>query len=300
MTCAQNGQSSWEIDSGSEFNRLSGEINQRITKEMSDFISSGNFQIQRAIKEAISGQILPQIRASLKSGQGRLPKRRWEYSARTPKNRSEEALDRIFRSDPRDDCHRLQNGKDDLESTHDMVIGDNESPSTIPNLSPKQSHPDRHSINNDPLDTTLPATEQTPLVAVQNQINRLADVLTNLKNRRTAQQLTIHPVNSNTMTLDCKNEKFELFEDFFRTMIKMQPERSEQLKTNHFHSLFRKGALQTFRNFSTANRQTLEDVLVIFRRKYDKPESLKRLPYINGIACCLILTRRSYQASSKD
>ena len=48
---------------------------------------------------------------------------------------------------------------------------------------------------------------------------------------------------------------------------------SEQMKINHFHSLLRKNALQTFRNISTANRQTLEDVLVIFRRKYVKPES---------------------------
>ena len=56
-------------------------------------------------------------------------------------------------------------------------------------------------------------------------------------------------------------------------MIKMQPDMSEQMKINHFHSLLRKNTLQTFRNISTANRQTLEDVIVIFRRKYVKPES---------------------------
>ena len=75
------------------------------------------------------------------------------------------------------------------------------------------------------------------------------------------------------MTFDGKSEKFERFEDLFHTMIKMQPEMSEQIKINHFHSLLRKNALQTFRNISTANRQTLEVVLVIFRRKYVKPES---------------------------
>ena len=47
-TCAQNDQSSREMDSGSQFNRLSGEINQRITREMSDFMSSVSSQIQRA------------------------------------------------------------------------------------------------------------------------------------------------------------------------------------------------------------------------------------------------------------
>ena len=70
-----------------------------------------------------------------------------------------------------------------------------------------------------------------------------------------------------------KSEKFELFEDLFHTMIKMQPEMPEQMKINHFHSLLKKNALQTFRNINSTNRQNLEDVLVIFRRKYVKPES---------------------------
>ena len=57
-------------------------------------------------------------------------------------------------------------------------------------------------------------------------------------------------------------------------MIKMQHAMTEPMKINHFHSLLRKGALQTFRNINSINRQTLEDVLVIFRRKYEKkPES---------------------------
>ena len=94
-----------------------------------------------------------------------------------------------------------------------------------------------------------------------------------MQNRPTAQQLTIRPVNSNTMTFDGNSEKFELFEDLSHTMIKMQPEMSEQMKINHFHSRLMKNALQTFKNISTANRQILEDVLIISRRKYVKPES---------------------------
>ena len=75
------------------------------------------------------------------------------------------------------------------------------------------------------------------------------------------------------MTFDGKTEKFDLIEDLFHTMMKMQPAMTEQMKMNHFHSLLRKGALQTFRSINSTNRQTLEDVLVIFRRKYVKPES---------------------------
>ena len=119
-TYAQDGHSSREVDSGSEFNRLSGDLNQRITREMSDIMSSVSSQIQRAINEAISVQILPQIQATLKSGQGHMPERRWENPARRPEYRSEEALDRGFRSDSRDECYRFPNRNEDLESTHDI------------------------------------------------------------------------------------------------------------------------------------------------------------------------------------
>ena len=53
----------------------------------------------------------------------------------------------------------------------------------------------------------------------------------------------------------------------------MQPEVTEQKKINHFHSLMKKNAFQTFRNINSSDRQIVEDVLVIFRRKYVTPES---------------------------
>ena len=53
----------------------------------------------------------------------------------------------------------------------------------------------------------------------------------------------------------------------------MQPEMSEEIKVDHFHSNLRQKALQIFRNISASNKATLQDVLVIFRRKYVRPES---------------------------
>ena len=157
-----------------------------------------------------------------------------------------------------------------------MVTGDNESPNHVPEFLtgriPSRSHFNQ-SYEDINLDTTIPAHDRIATAADPGPITRLADVLTTMQNRPTAQQLTIRPVNSNTMTFDGKSEKFELFEDLFHTMIKMQPEMTEQMKTTHFHSLLRKNALQTFRNINSTNRQTLEDVLVIFRQKYVKPES---------------------------
>ena len=83
----------------------------------------------------------------------------------------------------------------------------------------------------------------------------------------------LKPVSTNTLIFDGKNEKFELFEDLFHTMLKMQPEMTETMKINHFHAHLRKEALQTFRNISAVNKKTLDDVLIVFRRKYVKPES---------------------------
>ena len=82
-------------------------------------MSTVSSQIQRAINETISDQILPQIQVTLKSGQGHMPERRWEDSARRPEYRTREALDRRFRSDSRDEYHRFPNRNEDLESTHD-------------------------------------------------------------------------------------------------------------------------------------------------------------------------------------
>ena len=131
------------------------------------------------------------------------------------------------------------------------------------------------------LDTTIPA--QLPPVPTNNRdvpsetpidpINRLADVILGTNNKPSAQTLMVRPVSTTTLTFDGKSEKFELFEDLFHTMIKMQPDMTETMKINHFHSLLRKNALQTFRIISSANRPTFEDILAVFRRKYVKPET---------------------------
>ena len=156
---------------------------------------------------------------------------------------------------------------------------------------PSRSH--LHSTHDDLnplLDTTIPAQERTVPAPDQDPINRLADALTSMQNRPTAQQLTIRTVNSNTKTFDGKSEKFELFEDLFYTMIKMQPEMSQQMQINHF-SFAVESALQTFRNIGTANRQTLEDVLVIFRQKYVKP-NCRQSPNTNGTVWYLVQIRQ--------
>ena len=91
----------------------------------------------------------------------------------------------------------------------------------------------------------------------------------------------LKPVSTRTLIFDGKNEKFELFEDLFDTMLKMQPEMTEAMKINHFHAHLRKEALQTVRNMSASNKKTLDDVLIVFRRKYDNQNN-KLQPNTNG------------------
>ena len=51
-----------------------------------------------------------------------------------------------------------------------------------------------------------------------------------MNNRPSAQTLMVRPVSATTLTFDGKSEKFELFEDLFHTMIKMQPDMTETMK----------------------------------------------------------------------
>ena len=165
------------------------------------------------------------------------------------------------------------------EQNHDMVTGAKLTPHVVPEfLTGRPMHSQaplqRQNSNNDESQDTVPQVPETTTPTIPSDpINRLAEVLVGMNNRPSTQTLMVRPVSTTTLTFDGKSEKFELFEDLFHTMIKMQPDMTETMKINHFHSLLRKNALQTFRNINTANRHTLEDILAVFRRKYVKPES---------------------------
>ena len=255
-------------------NTLSGEINARMSREMETMMDLMQTQITRAISSAISERIIPEIQNMVEN----LPLGQHGVEPGMSLNEDgvrsawESTNTRLTKKDSRSAC--------DLRVHSDvspyMVTGATELQQPIPEFLTGQIHsqPDlqrQESTHDTTLDTTLPIAEPAPTEQPQDPINRLADVLVNLQNK--PHSMTIRPVTTNPMTFDGKTEKFELFEDLFHTMIKMQPAMTEQMKINHFHSLLRKGALQTFRNINSINRQTLEDVLVIFRRKYVKPES---------------------------
>ena len=69
-------------------------------------------------------------------------------------------------------------------------------------------------------------------------------------------------------TFDGKSEKFELFEDFFRNDIKMYPHLTELQKIKYFHSLLQGDALQAFCNIEDAKKESLEEIMTIFKRRF--------------------------------
>ena len=56
---------------------------------MDEMMNSVSVQIQRAINEAISSQILPQIQNAVMAGSGQLTKERWNVPAERPEGYSE-------------------------------------------------------------------------------------------------------------------------------------------------------------------------------------------------------------------
>ena len=123
----------------------------------------------------------------------------------------------------------------------------------------------------------LPMVEQTPKTQnldANNSINRLVDAIAGIATQQQPQAARmLKPISTNTLIFDGDNQKIELFEDLFHTMLKMQPEMTEAMKIIFLHAHLRKEPFQTFRNISASNRKTLDDLLLVFRQKSVKAES---------------------------
>ena len=184
------------------------------------------------------------------------------------------------------DHHMVTGAREHIHNRHHMVTGQTAQTNQFPEptrtgriVTPRNppSHQYQNLSTQVSQDNNLPMVEQTPRnenLDANNSINRVADAIAGIATQQRPQAATmLKPVSTNTLIFDGKNEKFELFEDLFHTMLKMQSEKTEAMKTNHFHAHLRKEALQTFRNISASNKKTLGDVIIVFRRKFVKPES---------------------------
>ena len=89
-TNAKYGQNSLECNSTAEINKLSSELNSKLSGDLDEMMSSVNTQIQRAISDAISSQILPQIQTALNAESGQTTQNRWNVPSERPEVNSEE------------------------------------------------------------------------------------------------------------------------------------------------------------------------------------------------------------------
>ena len=271
-------------------------VNSEITKKIDELRRELNSQLVDVINSAITEKVLPDIRNLVsnqnpvfreevdqrssglnRTTEAKFVKNAWKGNSKL--NLATSSRQDYFRrnsenSQSSDDGHE----EDILTNSHDMVTEAKPTPRTVPEFltgRPMHSREETQNSHSPRIQTleNVPPVQETDVNDGSDPIRRLADVLVGMNNKSSTQTLMVRPVSTTTLTFDGKSEKFELFEDLFHTMVKMQPEMTETMKINHFHSLLRKNALQTFRNISTANRQTLEDVLAVFRRKYVKPES---------------------------
>ena len=83
---ADYGQNSASGSSSAEFNKLSSELNSRLSRDLDEMMGSVNTQIQSSISDAISNQILPQIQTALNAGSGHLTQNRWNVPSERPES----------------------------------------------------------------------------------------------------------------------------------------------------------------------------------------------------------------------
>ena len=93
---------------------------------MDDVMNSVSVQIQRAINDVISNQVLPQIQNAIAAGSGHVPRKRWNVSAERPEANSE-TLRNVGTTDNsrsehvhnrQNDDHANYNAYDRLQSFH--------------------------------------------------------------------------------------------------------------------------------------------------------------------------------------
>ena len=139
-------------------------------------------QIQSAINDAKSSQVLPKIQIAPKAGSGPLTQKGCNIPTERPERHPEDHPSQKVRSISRSEPVRTRLCDENTDNAQDMVTGDNESPVLVPEyltgrMPSRTAFNQSHDNHNPLLDTTIPAQERVTPIAKQDPINRLADVL---------------------------------------------------------------------------------------------------------------------------
>ena len=102
-------------------------------------------------------------------------------------------------------------------------------------------------------------TQATPSTDLLRQLHDFAS-----QQRPQTSSALFRPTARKTLIFYGKNQKFELFEDLFQTMLETQLEMSKVMKNHHFHAHLREEALQAIRIINASHKRTLGDVLIKF------------------------------------
>ena len=119
-TSTECDRNSVTANSSAEINRLSSELNSRISREMDEMMNSVSVQIQRAISDAISTQVLPQIQNVILAGSGHRTRKGWDVPSEGPELISEVQRNLSAKNNLRNeqDENQLNNGYPD-SNVHD-------------------------------------------------------------------------------------------------------------------------------------------------------------------------------------
>ena len=158
---------------------------------------------------------------------------------------------------------------------HDMVTGVHKevtysSPSTSSGKKKKNRSTSQPQFRNENTPATIEAEQF--LLALQQLANNNNSA--NFHSNINRISKSPKPITTTMLTFDGKSEKFELFEDLFQTSLKFHIQLTEEDRIDCFHSLIRGDSLQTFKNINGPTRESLGDVLAVFRRKYVKSQSM--------------------------
>ena len=116
-------QNSVTGNSSAEINRLSSELNSRISREMDEMMNSVSAQIHRAISDAKSTQVLPQIQNVIMAGSGHGTRKGWDVPSERPELISELQRNLNAKNNLRNeqDENQLNNDYPDL-NVHDRAL----------------------------------------------------------------------------------------------------------------------------------------------------------------------------------
>ena len=130
---AEYGQNSVGTNSHAQINRLLSEINSRKFREMDEVINSVSVHIQRAINDAISIQVLPQIQNATMAGSGHVTRKGWNVPAERLETNSEVLQNVGTRDNLRNEhVQNRHNGDQSNHNAYDMVTAGNESAIDVP------------------------------------------------------------------------------------------------------------------------------------------------------------------------